>query len=92
MGQELESRLLTSSWLAWLSAASLFQTPSLAAALSPAPLSASAAAASVLFFQLGCFLVEQQHLFPYGHQLGVIVLRFREQSIDVQHGVAFFKF
>lgn len=49
MGQDLESRLLTSSWLAWLSAASLFQTPSLAAAPSPAPLSASAAAASVLF-------------------------------------------
>jgi hypothetical protein len=29
-------------------------------------------------FQLGRFLMEQQHLLPYSHQLGVIVLRLCE--------------
>lgn len=49
MGQEPEGRLLMSSWLAWLSAAFLFQIPFRVAAPSPALLSAASAAASVLF-------------------------------------------
>lgn len=36
-------------------------------------------------FQLWCFLMKCQHLFPYVHQLGMIVLRFCELHTESDH-------